>query len=463
MAFMIGAAPLFSLWAEPLAVHALVLDPAPRLVSLPAPERRFPTLTRTHPGAVMFERMIHDLWGLEALGAEDGRPLLDHGRWPVLNPLSGRPVRHAAPPPQPEFQPAWGEGVRQFPIGPVPPDMEEPLHWRLHLLGEAVLRAEAQPGFAHKGTLGLMLGKSARAAARFPARLAGDATVAHSLAFARAAEAALGVTVPPRAAALRRAMLEAERAAVLLQGVSRLAEAAGAPQLSARAALLREAMLRACFGAFGHRLMMDRVLPGGVAQDMAPEGLPMLLGAMAAIGRDWPWLLRAAKALAARLAGIGNSRPEAGVVAGGIPARAAGLAWDARADDELPPRAAVLDSADAAARLWLMLAECDDALRLLRLALDDVSPGVASAQASSVLSAPVPGVAGTGFALVEAARGPVLCWLRLDEGGLIAQAWLHDPSWGHLPMLETALAGAELHDAPVIRASIPISPSGMDL
>jgi Ni,Fe-hydrogenase III large subunit len=143
------------------------------------------------------------------------------------------------------------------------------------------------------------------------------------------------------------------------------------------------------------------------------------------------------------------------VVAGGIPARAAGFDWDARAADEWPPRAATLEAADAASRLWLMLAECDDALRLLKLALDDLPAGG--------LSAPLPDMAGAGFALVEGARGPALCWLRLDEGGLIAQAWLHDPSWGHLPMLEAALAGAELHDVTAIRASIPISASGMDL
>ena len=41
-----------------------------------------------------------------------------------------------------------------------------------------------------------MRGKSPRAAARFAARLAGEATVAHSIAFARATEAALGCEVP---------------------------------------------------------------------------------------------------------------------------------------------------------------------------------------------------------------------------------------------------------------------------
>ena len=58
-----------------------------------------------------------------------------------------------------------------------------------------------------------MRGKSPRAAARFAARLSGDTTVAHAIAFARAAEAASATEAPPRAAALRAVMAELERIA----------------------------------------------------------------------------------------------------------------------------------------------------------------------------------------------------------------------------------------------------------
>jgi Ni,Fe-hydrogenase III large subunit len=53
------------------------------------------------------------------------------------------------------------------------------------------VRLEARLGYTHKGTLTLMRGKSPRTAARFAARLSGEATVAHGIAFARATEAAL--------------------------------------------------------------------------------------------------------------------------------------------------------------------------------------------------------------------------------------------------------------------------------
>ena len=75
-----------------------------------------------------------------------------------------------------------------LPLGPVWGRLDEAAHLRLSLDGPAIRRAESLLGFTHKGTLALMRGKSPRTAARFAARLSGDATVAHSVAFAQAAE-----------------------------------------------------------------------------------------------------------------------------------------------------------------------------------------------------------------------------------------------------------------------------------
>src|SRR4029078_13549167 len=95
------------------------------------------------------------------------------------------------------------EGFDQLPLGPVHGGISPPAHLRVAIIGESIALTEVRLGYAHKGALALMRGKSPRAAARFAARLAGEATVAHSIAFARATEAALGGEGPPRALALR--------------------------------------------------------------------------------------------------------------------------------------------------------------------------------------------------------------------------------------------------------------------
>ena len=262
--------PLLALWADTREVYALLRDgAAPLLVSTEVEDGGYPALSPARPAAVWFERMVRDLWGHTAIGGTDQRPWLDHGHWPISAPLAlhpGPPGRSEAP----EF--LFPAELDQFPLGPVRGGIEPAAHLRLGIRGETIVRLEARLGYTHKGTLTLMRGKSPRAAARFAARLAGEATVAHSIAFARATEAALGCEVPARALAWRDVMAEVERIAGHLDALAAMAEAAGTEVLATRSAWHGEAIRRAADLAFGHRLMMDCVVPGGVAADIAPGG-----------------------------------------------------------------------------------------------------------------------------------------------------------------------------------------------
>lgn len=462
--------PLLAMWAEPTPgraepgqAHAAFWDGTRvALARCPAPENRFPTLSDKYPAAAWFERMIHDLWGLEAIGSVDGRLWLDHGAWPVLNPMSGRPVRHGSAPAQPESLAAAGEGVHQIPVGPVHAGIIEPGQFRFHVVGETLVRLEVRLGFAHKGTLGLMLGKSPRAAARFPARLSGDSTVAHSWAFSLAAENATGVVAPPRAIALRAAMAELERVANHLGDWGAICNDAAFPAVQARTGLLREILLRACHAAFGHRLMMDRILPGGVAGDI--EATAPLAAALDRIDAELPALeqiTRSHASLQDRLAGTGIITPAQATLlhAGGVVGRASGRNFDARTlcapYDELELASITRAAGDVAARLEVRIGEIHDSLRMLRLILAGLPDGP--------LATPLPHVAGEGVALVEGFRGDCLCWLRLDDGGLIQSAFLRDPSWLHWPLLEAAVQGNIVADFPLINKSINASYSGVDL
>src|SRR5687767_2974046 len=70
---------LLALWAEPGLVHAAFLEEeegAVLLATCPAGAGHYPALSPVRPGAVRFERMIRDLWGLEAEGGVDLRPWL---------------------------------------------------------------------------------------------------------------------------------------------------------------------------------------------------------------------------------------------------------------------------------------------------------------------------------------------------------------------------------------------------
>ena len=117
-----------------------------------------------------------------------------------------------------------------------------------------------------------MEGAELARAARLAGRISGDSTVAYALAFAHAAEQAAGCTPPPRAVWLRAVMAELERLANHLGDIGAICNDAAFSLMLAHCAILRERVLRAAGICFGHRLMMDCVVPGGTACDLSTDG-----------------------------------------------------------------------------------------------------------------------------------------------------------------------------------------------
>lgn len=459
---------LLGVWADPLAVHALFLDEGDgrvRFVSTEVCEGLYAALSPAREGALWFERMVRDLWGHRAEGSEDARPWLDHGRWALAPPMSSAPRKPAAAPEPPEFRVVEDEAVHELPLGPLDGSLGEPFHLRISARGETIVRAEARLGYAHKGALTLIHGKSPRAAARFAARLAADSTVAHSIAFARAAEAALGAAVPARADALRAAMAEHERIAAHLGELGRFCRIAGLPVAAERFGLLRERLVRAGATAFGHRLLMDCVVPGGTAADIAPGGPEGILGALAWLEEELGSVragLEGPGGLASRGGAIGTVDPAlaARLAAGGFVGRASGRRTDLRRAPGYPPyepeglSVLVLGGGDVAARIAIRLAETEESIRLVRAMVRSLPEGD--------WSVPLPNASGEGIGYAEGVRGDIWHWLRL-ENGLIVAAFARDPAWAHWPLLEAAVKGAETENVPLIVASFDAAVSGVDL
>jgi Ni,Fe-hydrogenase III large subunit len=63
-------------------------------------------------------------------------------------------------------------------------------------------------------------------------------------------------------------MAELERIANHLGDIGAICNDAAFSMMHAECGILREETLRSCAAAFGHRLMMDRVVPGGTAVDL---------------------------------------------------------------------------------------------------------------------------------------------------------------------------------------------------
>jgi Ni,Fe-hydrogenase III large subunit len=79
------------------------------------------------------------------------------------------------------------------------------------------------------------------------------------------------VEVPPRSQWLRALMLERERIANHLGDLGYLGNDAGFAFGLAQLSRIKEDVLRTNLAAFGHRLLMDTIVPGGVAVDLTRE------------------------------------------------------------------------------------------------------------------------------------------------------------------------------------------------
>jgi len=464
-----GRATLLGLWGDAPDVHMALLGEKfdnIAVLTYTCKNGTYPSVGARHPPAIRLERAIRDLFGIEAARATDARPWLDLGFWDVRHPLG---KKHAAKKHTPYiFLAAEGEGLHQIPVGPVHAGIIEPGHFRFTCNGEHVVRLEQRLGYVHKGIESLMAGASLDDAAKLASRTSGDSTVAYAFAFAQAAEAALQIKAPPRATYLRVLMAELERLANHVGDIGAICNDASFALMHAQCSVLRERTLRAAEACFGHRLMMDAIVPGGNARDITADGASHVRNLLAEIHRVFPRLVE----LYDNTASLQDRTVTTGIVkadyarqfgTGGYVGRACGRTFDARRMpgyapyDALQFEVPVLEAGDVNARVWIRIREVEQSLTLIEQVLGRLPKGDVRTAVKSK------GEPCEGLALVEAFRGDVLVWLRLDGKGRVERCHLRDASWFQWPLLETAIEGNIVADFPLCNKSFNCSYSGHDL
>jgi Ni,Fe-hydrogenase III large subunit len=463
-----GRCSLLGLWGDAPEVHMALLDKTSShvaVVSYSCKSGKYPSVAARHPPAIRLERAIRDLFGLDAVDAPDARPWLDLGFWSVRHPLGKKgPAREPMPY---EFLPAVGEGLHQIPVGPVHAGIIEPGHFRFTANGEYVVRLEQRLGWVHKGIESLMHGATLEQAAKLASRTSGDSTVAYAFAFAQAAEAAMQLKVPSRASYLRGLMAELERLANHFGDIGAICNDASFSLMHAQCGILRERTLRAAEACFGHRLMMDAIIPGGVARDIALEGIEQVKILLAEVRRIFPRLIELydnTASLQDRTVTTGIVSPEMASQfgAGGYIGRASGRAFDARRAltyapyDKLSFEVPVLDTGDVNARVWIRIREIEQSLSLIDQILASAPSGAIKAPIRKTKPR-------EGLGVAEAFRGDVLVWLKLDGKGRVARCHLRDASWFQWPLLEAAIDGNIVADFPLCNKSFNCSYSGHDI
>ena len=462
---------------EGYAVHAALAVPSGLIVAtLPLAGESFPDVSDIFPCANRMQRAVCDLFGVRAEGAADQRKWLRHAAWPAgVFPLRKdfdyeprTTSSESRPGDDYPFVQVGGEGVHEIPVGPVHAGTIEPGHFRFSIVGEGVLRLEERLGYKHKGIEKRFEQMTLTEGATLAGRVSGDSTVAYAWAYAMAVEAVTGITPPPRALWLRALLLERERVGQHLWDLGFLGNDAGFGFGLAQFSRLREDSLRTSHALFGHRYLMDAIVPGGVARDIDIEGIAEIRREIDVVGTTVSTLREIYvnhAGLQDRFVDCGRIRQDQAARLGltGLAGRASGIGSDLRAQippapyDRLGVNMVVRNGGDVAARATVRVDEIVESLRLIGAILDGLPGG------DIAISVPVAPENAFGIGWVEGWRGEVLIALETGADNRIRRLHPHDPSWQNWPLLERAVLGNIVPDFPLINKSFNLSYSGQDL
>ncbi len=440
-------------------------------LALPAEAPSYPDLSSIFFSANRLQRASHDLLGISAQGG-DTRPWLRHANWPAdFFPLrtdsdASRSFPTAAE--RYDFVRVEGVGVHEIPVGPIHAGIIEPGQFRFSVIGERVLRLEQRLGWKHKGIDKRFESLCLADGARLAGRVSGDSTVAYAWAYCQALESMAGAIVPPRAAWLRALLLERERVANHLGDLGYLGNDAALAFALTQFMCLREDWLRMSNEYFGHRLMMDSIVPGGVAFDIDDDrrlALHAQCKVVEGVLKRLRRIFEEHAGLQDRFMNTGCLSPSLARRLGvtGLVGRASGLAHDLRCDfpfppyDEIEPCIATREGGDVAARVEVRIEEILESLRIIRHIADHTPAGDIATAVGPVAA----GASALGW--VEGWRGEVLVALTAGANGGIRRCFCHDPSWNNWPALEHAIMGNIVPDFPLINKSFNLSYSGPDL
>ena len=240
------------------------------VVIVPEGVDQFASLTPRVPAAAWYEREIHDLFGLAAIG----HPGLD----PLVLPLapgSARPRPGRTEPPGPiHLDPTplathvHGEGMFTIPYGPVRSGVFESIEYLVETPGEGIPHVRTRVFYKHRGLELRFQGLDSADGVLLAERCEGVASVAHAIAYCGAIERIGGIEAPAAAALTRVVHAELERVANHLDSTIRHTEAAGQAVAFARLGVHKERVQRLRGRLCGSRFGREVVVPGGVAEPL---------------------------------------------------------------------------------------------------------------------------------------------------------------------------------------------------
>ena len=424
----------------------------------------YPSITQGCPQAHLFEREIHEQFGIHP----DGHPWLKPVRFaPKMESREGGDEAVPAIG-DIEFFRICGEEVHEVAVGPVHAGIIEPGHFRFQCHGEEVFHLEISLGYQHRGVEEHLVGGPNRRGLAYAETLAGDTTVGHTTAYCQALEALSGGRVPARAQAIRGVALELERLANHTGDLGALAGDVGYLPTSSYCGRIRGDFLNMTAALCGSRFGRGLIRPGGTGFDLDDLVIARLQASLEAALKDVGVavnLLWDTPSVMARFEDTGAVPGKLASALGlvGVPARACGLEHDVRVEFptgiyrfvQVPISTAL--TGDVAARAFVRWLEIQRSLAFVRDQLAALPRGATAVELGALR--PEAMVA----SLVEGWRGEICHVAMTDAAGRFSRYKVVDPSFHNWIGLAMAMRDQQVSDFPLCNKSFNLSYCGHDL
>lgn len=347
-------------------------------------------------------------------------------------------------------------------IGPQHPATHGTLRIVVKLDGEQVVWADPVVGYMHRGYEKLVEVRTFPQINTLVDRIDWLSSFCNEVPYMLAVEDLLGVETPERAQWIRTVLFEMGRIGNLMVFLGDMGLQLGALTPSFYAFRDREHILDLIESATGGRFHPNYNRIGGVKEDL-PKGwiddTIKTLSRVRSFCDQMDQMLTDNEIFRRRTVGVGVIDKSAALEYGlsGANARASGVDWDIRRDEDSPLawkhadfKVNVATSGDSFARYWLRLQEVREATKIIEQLLTNLPAGSIQAKVRKIIKVP----AGSAWAHTENPLGEMGFYVISDDALAPYRVKIRSASFNNISILPTLLPGTYLPDLITIMSSL---------